>query len=266
MTVAIAEFRFYAELNRFIARACRQRAFTRHYARDATVKHMIEALGVPHTEVEMILVNGVAADFSHRMQDGDRVSIFPHFHAWDISPLTNLHPPLAQAIRFIADAHLGRLAKSLRMLGFDVLYRNSYHDNDVVRIARDDERIVLTRDRDLLIRKDLAHGCYLYSTVCDEQVCEVLARFNLIAAVHPLSRCLACNGLLRPIDKAVADDRVPLESGRHYDRFFECESCRRVFWEGSHVARMRNRIARVLQQCGAGFEPLPAEMLPQDIR
>lgn len=246
--MGLAEFRFYAELNSFIAAAYRQRAFRHRYARDATVKHMIEALGVPHTEVELILVNGAPVDFSYRMQDGDRVSVFPHFHAWDIAPPANLQAMATSVTRFIADAHLGQLAKYLRMLGFDVLYRNSYSDNDLVRIAYDDARIVLSRDRDLLIRKEVVRGCYLYSTVCDEQVREVLARYKLISAVRAFSRCLACNGLLHAIDTAAAADRVPFDSSRHYDRFFECDACRRVYWEGSHVAHMRSRIVHVLQR------------------
>ncbi|HEV2609051.1 MAG TPA: DUF5615 family PIN-like protein, partial [Noviherbaspirillum sp.] len=153
--MASAEFRFYAELNQFLAPACRQRSCIRTFPQGATVKHMIEALGVPHTEVELILVNGDPVDFSYRLADRDRVSVYPCFSNVDVAPLARLRAPNEEAPRFIADAHLGQLAKSLRMLGFDVLYRNDFGDLEVAAIAAEENRIVLTRDRDLLIRKDI---------------------------------------------------------------------------------------------------------------
>ncbi|HEX2530499.1 MAG TPA: Mut7-C RNAse domain-containing protein [Burkholderiaceae bacterium] len=249
--MANAQFRFYAELNAFLAPALRHRCFAHRYPRDATVKHMIEALGVPHTEVELILVNGESADFSRAMHDGDRVSVYPHFHAFDISPLAKLPGRPVRGAMFIADAHLGQLAKKLRMLGFDVLYRNSYSDAEVARIAFDQERIVLTRDRDLLIRKDVVRGCYLHSIVCEEQLCEVLWRFDLLPLMQAFSRCLTCNGILREVERGEVEGRVPHSSGQHYNRFFECEHCRKVYWEGSHVRRMRARIEQFLNRCKA---------------
>jgi uncharacterized protein with PIN domain len=233
----------------FIAPLYRQRDFSHSYPRDATVKHMIEALGVPHTEVELILVNGNAADFSCRMQQDMRISVYPHFHALDIPPQMSLHARVDRSEKFIADAHLGQLAKNLRMLGFDVLYRNSYSDAEVACIALDEQRIVLTRDRDLLIRRDIVRGCYLHATLGDEQLCEVFARFDLTPSVRAFSRCLTCNGLLHPIDKQEAAARVPQDSRQHYHQFFECQGCAQVYWEGSHVTRMRHHIAQVLQRC-----------------
>jgi uncharacterized protein with PIN domain len=248
--VTTAEFRFYAELNTFIAPKYRHLTFTHNCPPDATLKHMIEALGVPHTEVELILVNGKPEDFSCRVQQDMRISVYPHFNALNISPWAVLQSQYAQEAKFIADAHLGLLAKNLRMLGFDVLYRNSYSDAEVARTARLEDRIVLTRDRDLLIRKDIVRGCYLHSTVCDEQLCEVFARFNLAPAVRAFSRCLACNGLIHAIDKQDVIGRVPETSGQHYSHFFECEGCSQIYWNGSHVMRMRRRVEQVLQQCG----------------
>lgn len=148
-----AQFRFYAELNDILAPMHRQRSFSRSCSRDASVKHMIEALGVPHTEVERINVNGESVDFSYRLCDGDSVSIYPAFGMIDMDPTVPLRPPVQAIGRFIADAHLGQLAKHLRMLGFDVLYRNDFSDAEVAHIAATEDRIVLTRDRDLLIRR-----------------------------------------------------------------------------------------------------------------
>ncbi len=252
--VAIAHFRFYAELNDFLVSSQRQSAFPYRLSRDASVKHMIEALGVPHTEVELILVDGAPVDFSHRLQDGEHVSVYPSFASIDVAPLVRLRPPVAGAARFVADAHMGQLAKNLRMLGFDVLYRNDYSDAEVARLAACEDRIVLTRDRDLLIRKDIVHGCYLHSTASDAQVMEVIARFDLVQSARAFSRCIACNGELKTIDKEEVGHRVPQHSRQFYDRFFECRECARVYWEGSHVERMRPRVARMLgtEKQGAG--------------
>lgn len=238
-----AEFRFYAELNDFIAPQFRQRAFRHPCSQDATAKHMIEALGVPHTEVGLVLVNGEPGALSHRLCDGDRISVYPHFRADELAPAGDA------PVRFIADAHLGQLARQLRMLGFDVVFRNSYSDAEVARISREQGRVVLTRDRDLLIRKDVALGCYVHAIDGDEQLCEVMRRYRLAPHVHPFCRCLECNGLLHAVDKQAVEDRVPASSLMHYEKFFQCDSCGHVYWEGSHVERMRRRIAELLQRC-----------------
>lgn len=245
-----AQFRFYAELNQFLAPCHRQHSFSYALSRDATVKHMIEALGVPHTEVELILVDGEPVDFSYRPRDGERVSVYPFFRNPDMAPPATLRAQPARGPCFIADAHLGQLAKNLRMLGFDVLYRNNYSDAEVARIAAEEDRIVLTRDRDLLIRKEIVHGCYLHAISCEEQLAEVLHRFRLARSAQAFSRCLSCNGMLRGVEKSAVMDRVPQSSREFYDRFFECEACTQIYWEGSHVTRMRQRIERMLDMFG----------------
>lgn len=249
--MATAHFRFYAELNNFLAPWHRQRTFSHPCSRDATVKHMIEALGVPHTEVELIFVDGVSVDFSYRLQDGERVSVYPAFSSIDVTPLRRLRPDPVLPARFIADAHLGLLAKSLRMLGFDVLYRNDYNDAELARIAAEDDRTVLTRDRDLLIRKEIVRGCYLHALEIESQMVEVITRFRLAPHVRAFSRCLTCNGELRAVEKRDVEHRVPHHSRQIYERFFECASCAQVYWEGSHVARMRLRIEQLMRSAGA---------------
>jgi uncharacterized protein with PIN domain len=246
-----AEFRFYAELNDFIAPPFRHRAFIHACAQDATVKHMIEALGVPHTEVAKVLLNGEAGNLAQRLRDGDRISVYPHFRTPEF-----MGPDSAAAssvpARFIADAHLGQLARQLRMLGFDVLFRNSYSDAEVATIAREQMRVVLTRDRDLLIRRDVILGCYVHAIDGDEQLCEVMQRYRLMPHVHPFCRCLECNGLLQSVEKTSVADSVPPSSLAHYEKFFQCASCGHVYWEGSHVDKMRRRIARIMQYCSDG--------------
>jgi hypothetical protein len=244
--VASAWFRFYAELNFFVAPRYRQNMFEHACSQDASVKHMIEVFGVPHTEVALILINGESVDFTYRLREQDRVSVYPRFASLDfgMTLARKLQPPGPAA--FVADAHLGRLARDLRMLGFDVLYRNDFSDDEIVSLAVQDERIVLTRDRDLLMRKPVKRGCYLYSIESDTQLLEVLRRYQLAEKAKPLSRCLDCNGLLESVSKEAVAQHLPARSAAFQNDFRRCKACGHVYWEGSHVARMRQRIAALL--------------------
>jgi len=211
---------------------------------------MIEALGVPHTEVELICIDGDPVNFAYRLLDNDRVSVYPAFSQIDIAPVLQLRPPQSGPHRFIADAHLGQLAKHLRMLGFDVLYRNDYSDAEVARIAASEDRVVLTRDRDLLIRKEIVRGCYVHALQGEAQLAEVLTRFKLHGSARAFSRCLTCNGVLQMVDKDDIENRVPSYSRQRYEVFYECQGCAQVYWAGSHVARMRARVAQMLRTGG----------------
>jgi hypothetical protein len=234
-----ATFRFYEELNDFLAPARRKQEFTAPCARAATTKHMIEALGVPHTEVELILVNGESADFSRILQDGDRVAVYPRFEAMDVTPLLRVREHPLRETRFVADAHLGGLAHMLRMLGFDTLYDNHIHDDDIVAICEQDGRIVLTRDRELLKRRTVTHGCFVHALKSEQQLREVVERLDLARSAKPFTLCLHCNRPLRSVDKAVVYDRLPPKVQAHYEKFSTCDHCGRVFWEGSHWRNMR---------------------------
>ena len=241
-----AAFRFYEELNDFLAPQHRRREFEARCARAATVKHMIEALGVPHTEVELILVNGESVGFDHLLRDGDRISIYPRFETFDITPLLRVRPQPLRQTRFIADAHLGGLAHLLRLTGFDTLYDNGYDDAEIVAIAEREGRIALTRDRELLKRRTLTHGCFVHALKPEQQAAEIFARLDLARSARPFSLCLECNAPLRPIDKALVAERVPPGVSDRQSRFSTCDRCRRVFWEGSHWRRMRQIVDRLL--------------------
>jgi hypothetical protein len=237
--MATATFRFYEELNDFLAPERRKREFAAPCARAATAKHMIEALGVPHTEVELILVNGESVGFDHVLRDGDRVAVYPKFEAVDITPLLRVREHPLRSLRFVADAHLGGLAHLLRMTGFDTLYDNHFRDDAIEAIAAREGRIVLTRDRELLKRRWITHGCYVRALRSAEQLREVFARLDLARSARPFTLCLTCNAPLRGIDKALVLDRLPPSVRVRYDRFSTCDRCRQVFWEGSHWQRMR---------------------------
>jgi uncharacterized protein with PIN domain/sulfur carrier protein ThiS len=237
MTTAV--FRFYEELNDFLPPARRKREFSARCARAATVKHMIEALGVPHTEVELVLVNGESVGFERVLRDGDRVAVYPRFEALDITPLLRLREAPLRVTRFFADAHLGGLARLLRLAGFDTAYENGLTDAQIEQRAREEGRIVLTRDRGLLKRRGITHGCFVRALRPREQLREIIERLDLARGMRPFSRCLACNAPLAPIGKGDVVHRLPPSVREAHERFTACTGCGRVYWEGSHWRRMR---------------------------
>lgn len=242
-----AEFRFYAELNDFLPPEKRMTSFAYIFSGRQTVKHLIEAAGVPHTEVDLVLVNGRSVPFSHFVEDGDRVSVYPVFEGFDIKPLSRVRPWPLRQIRFVLDSHLGRLAAYLRMLGFDTLYRNDFRDEELSRIAAGERRILLTRDRGLLKRNEVTHGYYVRDANARMQLIEVMRRFDLAGSVTPFARCLRCNNLLEPVSKEAVTDRIPPKSREHYNDFHQCHDCGRVYWGGSHYRRMARFIEQVVR-------------------
>jgi uncharacterized protein with PIN domain len=252
--MAMATFRFYEELNDFLAPERRRREFASKCARAATTKHMIEALGVPHTEVELILVNGESVGFDRLIADGDRVAVYPKFESIDVSPLLRVRERPLRIVRFVADAHLGGLARLLRMAGYDTLYDNGFDDAEIAAIAEREGRIVLTRDRELLKRRNVSHGCYVRAIKPAQQLREVFARLDLAGGMRPLRLCLNCNAPLRPLAKALAGERVPPRAFAHYERFSTCDVCGGVFWEGSHWKRMCTLLAGLAETAGPAQE------------
>lgn len=242
-----ATFRFYAELNDFLAPARRQETFLYTFTGQPAVKDAIEALGAPHTEVDLILVNGASVDFSYRLQDGDCVSVYPVFESIDIAPLLRVRPKPLREPRFVLDTHLGRLAAYLRMLGFDAVYRNDSGDETLARISSRDNRILLTRDRGLLKRGQVTHGYCVRETAPRSQLKEILRRFDLISSIRPFRRCMRCNGLLHLVPKEVILEQLPSKTQEHFDVFKRCADCGRVYWRGSHFERMQRFIEGLLK-------------------
>ena len=237
--MVIATFRFYEELNDFLAPERRRCEFSAPCARAATTKHMIEALGVPHTEVELILVNGESAGFDRLLRDGDRVAVYPKFEALDITPLLRVREWPLRVTHFVADAHLGGLARLLRMAGFDTLYRNDYGDSEIAAISIREARIVLTRDRELLKQRGITHGCYVHALKPAQQFREIVNRLDLARSMRPFRLCISCNAPLRAVDKVVVFDRLPPSVQANYENFTTCDLCGGVFWQGSHWKRMQ---------------------------
>ena len=236
--VSVAQFRFYEELNDFLPAVRRKTDFTHTFTRRASVKDMIESFGVPHTEVELIIVNGRSVDFSHIVMDRDRISVYPMFESLDIRPLLRLRPKPLRRPAFVLDTQLGRLARYLRLLGFDTLYRNDYSDDGIARLSSEQRRTLLTRDRMLLHRSIITRGYFVRGTDPLQQVNEVLQRFDLYNDIKPLNRCIRCNGTLADVDKAAVIDRLEPKTKRYYNDFRICQDCGQVYWEGSHFRKM----------------------------
>jgi uncharacterized protein with PIN domain len=238
-----ATFRFHGDLDDFLAPDRRGREICSPCAQRATTKHMIEALGVPHTEVARVFVNGEPAGAERLLCDGDQVDVHPDAGAGEPMTGWGAHPPADRPPAFVADAHLGALARRLRMAGFDTLYDNGLPDERIVALARAQARIVLTRDRELLKRRDVVLGRYVRALQPERQLREVFEHFALARWVRPFSRCMACNGALHPVDKALVIDRLPPRVRASFERFSTCADCGRLFWEGSHWRRMRGVLA-----------------------
>jgi len=243
-----ARFRFYEELNDFLPPARRKLTFEHCFDRRASIKDMIESFGVPHTEVELILVDGRSVDFSHIVGDGDHVSVYPVFESFNIRPLLKLRPEPMRRLRFVADANVGRLARYLRLLGFDCLYKNNWRDGEVATVAQDEHRVVLTRDRMLLRRKGITHGRFVRADRPLEQVREVLSRFDLLDDIVPFGRCVRCNGELAEVAKPDIEHCLEPKTRLYYEDFHQCRDCGRIYWQGSHFQRAQ----RLLQEMGRG--------------
>lgn len=231
-------FRFYAELNDCLPASRRYQSFIYPFSGNPSIKDSIESLGVPHTEVDLILVNQISVDFDYHLKNGDMVSVYPVFESMDISPLVRLRAKPLRNTRFILDVHLGKLARKLRMIGFDTLYRNDYSDPEIVNISLKDRRIILSRDRGILKRKSVSHGYWVRSTRTDAQIREVLHRFNLYSQIKPFDRCMICNGKIKKVNKEAVMDRLPPKTILYYDEIYSCLGCDRLYWKGSHYHKM----------------------------
>jgi uncharacterized protein with PIN domain len=220
-------------------------ATTHGFDVSGSVKDMIEALGVPHTEVDVILVNGVPVDFSYQVRDGDHISVYPSFESLDSPSLKHLKPQPPSEKRFILDTHLGRLAAYLRMLGFDSLYSNESQDDELAQISAREGRILLTRDQGLLKRNIVTNGYWVRTTLPREQVFEVVSYFDLVPLMNPFRRCVHCNSLLETVSKELILHRLLPETKRHHNEFYICPACDRIYWKGSHYRRMMNFIEKI---------------------
>lgn len=241
-----ATFRFYAELNDFLPKEKRQTSFLYTFNSDQSVKHLIESAGVPHPEVELIVVNGEPVGFGYIVEDGDEVSVYPMMSTLSVPENGRLRPPTPSPARFVLDIHLGQLARYLRLLGFDTVYPDANHDDaDLAQIAHDEDRIMLTRDRGLLKRSIVTHGHIIRTKNSEEQLKAVLYRYKLFDEIQETSRCLRCNGLLQSVAKAEIVDKLEPKTKLYYDEFQMCTACSQIYWQGSHYPKLREFVETI---------------------
>ncbi len=247
-----AIFRFYGELNDFLPAGLRQRTIRRDFDGPASVKDLIESCGIPHTEVDLVVVNGEAAPFGRAVDDGDRIAIYPRFRSLELSPAMHLQPQPASTPRFALDIHLGRLASYLRLAGFDAAYRNDFADEELARLSHDEDRTLLTRDRELLKRAIVSRAYFVRETSPRRQLAEVIRHFDIAKRVAPFTRCARCNAPLAPVAKAAVENELPPHVRATRDSFLQCTGCSHVYWDGTHVEQIRRFLRLVLA------EPPPA--------
>lgn len=233
-----AIFHFHGSLNDFLLYAQRDTSFDYTYKGTPAVKDAIEALGVPHPEVAGILVNKVPVNFKYLLQAGDAVEVYPIAAANKWPEYYALVEPVPQPVKFILDVHLGKLAKNLRLLGFDSRYENNYTDALIVDLAENEDRIVLTRDIGLLKNNRIKWGYWLRSQFLEEQLKEVINRYKLKDSFKPFTRCLECNGPIVQVEKALVLEVLPPKTKLYFNEFYQCKNCQKVYWKGSHFERM----------------------------
>jgi uncharacterized protein with PIN domain len=235
---SVARFRFHSGLERLLVHGYRSNQIAYPFNEHPGIKDAIEAMGVPHTEVDVILVNGRSVDFSCKLQDQDNVQVFPVFSEVPINSPRRLSPLTLDPATFILDVHLGKLARRMRLLGFDVCYRNDLEDVEIMNIAESENRIILTRDLGILKHRKVVHGYLVRSDQIDGQLREVLKRYDLYGKIRLWTRCMICNGLMARVEKADVLDRLEPRTRLYYENFHRCSSCDRLYWQGSHYLKI----------------------------
>ena len=246
--IRFAEFRFYEELNDFLPAEQHKITFRSPFYGSPSVKDTIQAMGVPHTAIDLILVDGQSVNFSHRLRGGERVAVYPVFERLDISPVIHLRPRPLRRTRFILDVHLGKLARFLRMLGFDAAYNRDWDDVTIIDLSLQQQRIILTRDLGVLKQSRVTHGYWLRHDEPQQQLQEVLLALDLFRQLQPFTRCMDCNGRIHPVDKAVIRGQIDPEIFQRFREFWQCQDCMKIYWRGSHYEHMLRQIGKLSRE------------------
>lgn len=242
--------RFYEELNYFIKKYPLKVNIPFAYTGKRSVKDLIESFGVPHVEVDLILVNGKSVPFEYIVKNGDHISVYPVFERLNIKSVSKLRDHVLRNNRFVLDVHLGKLARHLRLLGFDADYKPFRDDKDLAEISSRQHRILLTRDRQLLMRSIVQRGLILRSDNAQEQIIEVLKKLDLMDEINPFTRCLSCNGKIIPLSRDNPDftgmrSKIPDKVLQWCREFSFCQNCGKVYWKGSHYDKLFARIEQI---------------------
>jgi uncharacterized protein len=246
--MGLSYFRFYEELNDFLPSAKRKKIFSYEFKGTPSIKDTIEAIGVPHVEVDMILVNSIPVDFCYKLKDEDYISVYPVFESLDIASIAHLREKPLRDLKFVSDVHLGKLSKYLRLCGFDTHYNKDFKDHEIMNLAISEKRVILTRDLKLLKNKKVTRGYWIRSPYPCEQLKDVLLRFDLMNHISLFTRCMECNGMLKNVNKEEIIDRLMPKTRQYYRKFKKCPDCDRIYWNGSHYQSMKSNIKILISE------------------
>ena len=244
------KIRFYSELNDFLPEKKQYVLLQLELKRQSSIKDIIESMGIPHTEVDLIIINGISVDFSYIAKNEDFISVYPKFESLDIRSILKIRKKPLRRIKFVLDQHLGKLTRYLRMYGCDSLYKNDFSDVELSDISSSASRIVLTRDVGLLKRSKVTHGYWVRSTIPREQLIEIIQRFDLKNECNLLSRCIICNGIITDVNKEEIIDQIPTKTALYYKTFYRCTKCKKIYWRGSHYENMEKFINEIFLEIG----------------
>jgi len=235
---SVARFRFHGGLEELLVRRYRADLPSYCFRDNPGIKDAIETMGIPHTEVDVILANSLSVHFSYPLQNNDVIDVYPVFSDVPVAKPLKLTPCPPDPVSFVLDVHLGKLARRMRLLGFDVCYRNDLDDAEIMEIADREGRVILTRDLGILKHRKVVHGYLVRSDQIDCQLREVLKRYELYGQIHLWTRCMVCNGLMERVEKAEVLDRLEPKTRLYYEDFHRCSSCDQLYWQGSHFFKI----------------------------
>lgn len=254
------QLRFYGDLGYFLPKQNRERAITKTLQEKTSVKDCTESCGVPHPEIDLICCEGLPVPFEYALTRDATVDVYGVADS-PAKPKEQLQR--RHMSRFVIDGHLGKLARDLRLLGFDVIYDRDASDSSLAASCSDD-RALLTRDRRLLMHKVVRHGYCPRSHDPDEQIKEVIRRFDLTESISPYTRCLECNGLLVKVNKAEVVNQLEPLTKIYYEDFRRCSRCGKIYWSGSHFGKLEARLGKIRNSL-AQTSPLGMKTGPERI-
>lgn len=235
------EIQFARELDFFLKPHRQHRPIVRLLNRRASIKDIIEAAGVPHTEVGSIRYNAGIRNFAFIPLEPGRVSVWGIRPPFDVTAPSLLRPTPLKSVRFVADVNVMKLGRLLLLMGFDTACSSVFSDRKIADLSERENRIVLTRDTLLLKRKKVVFGRRVRSHLPYDQLSEVVRFFGLEKQVRFLSRCSHCNVLLEPKGKSEVLHLLEPKTRMFYHRFLQCPQCKKVFWKGSHCRDLAKR-------------------------
>lgn len=239
-------FRFYASLNDFLPEQRKSKSFVQPFKTPICVGDTLVSLGIPFAEIDLILVNGSPVKITDEIKEDDRIAVYPKFENLNISSISRLREIELGETKFILDCHLGKLAKYMRMLGFDTIYKNRMNDDEIIDIAIREKRIILTRDKLLLKSSRIVQGYFVRTIGKHEQLIEVVKKFDLYNKFKSFTRCMCCNSQLTELNNVAIADKVEPNIAKLYDTFYYCSKCDKVYWKGSHFKKMETYILSLL--------------------